>query len=198
MKRFKVLLIFLTLFFSSCTKESQKVNYIWTGQEGISHFVPVCIVWYKQLPWAEIAWKPYKCFSQADAEKMRTIILRLTRPEKREPNPAMQSKDKLSLIFYNGFPEKLTVREVYFQIKEETFIGPLGKSDNLAKILLEKQEIRSGFYYPYKDLGAGHYHDYFERVLKSQESLRKQVERLKAEKEAESRKKIEEPNQAEP
>jgi len=183
------------LFSLSCTTESPKVNYIWTGQERITHFVPVCIVWYKQLPWTEAVWKPYKAFSQTDAEQMREIILQLTRPEKKEPNPDLKTKDKLSLIFYNGFPEKLIVREVYFQIKDNIFIGPLGKSDSLAKILLEKQEIRSGFYYPYKELGASHYRNSFHRILKSQESLRKQAERLKAEKEVEAQKKIAEPNE---
>ncbi|MHC4463560.1 MAG: hypothetical protein ACYS30_19325 [Planctomycetota bacterium] len=197
MKRIIVILIALSLFMASCKEEPKKMDYTWNGQEEIRGWVPVCIVWYKKVPPPVDGWRPYKCFSQADAEKMRTIILRLTRPEKKEPNPAIQSKDKLSLIFYNGFPEKLTVREVYFQIKEETFIGSLGKSDNIAKILLEKQEIRSGFYYPYKDLGPGHYHDHFERVLKSQESLRKQAERLKAEKEAEVQKRTEEVNQPE-
>lgn len=192
MKRFKFLSILLLLFLSSCTKESSKVNYIWTGQERITYFVPVCIVWYKQVPAPLDAWRPYKAFSQADANDMRNIILQLTRPEKKVPNPNLKTKDKLSLIFYNGFPEKLTVREVYFQIKEETFIGPLGKSDNLAKILLEKQEIRSGFYYPYKDLGAGHYRDDFERILRIRESHQKLAKKRKAERKAKAQKKIEE------
>ena len=198
MKQFKVLLILLMLFVSSCTKEPKKVNYIWTGKEVISHFVPVCVVWYRQLPWSEIAWKPYKAFSQADANDMRQIVLGLIRPEEKEPNPNIESKDKLSLIFYNGFPEKLTVREVYFEIREQTFIGPLGKSDTIAKILLERQEVRSLFYYPYRDLGAGHYLDNFERILQINESNQKLAEKLKAEREQETRKKIEEPNQAEP
>lgn len=191
MKRL-ILTCLLLVSLTSCKEEPRKIDYIWTGQEGIRHFVPVCIVWYKQLPWAEPIWKPYKCFNQTDASDMRDIILRLTSPEKKEPNPGIESKDKLSLIFYNGFPEELTVREVYFQIKEETFIGPLGKSDNLAKILLERQDVRSLFYYPYSDLGAGHYSDDFERILQINESQQKLAEKLKAEKEAEAQRKIEE------
>jgi len=192
MKRFKFLLSLVLIFSSSCTKESTKVNYIWTGQERITHFVPVCIVWYKQLPWTENVWKPYKAFSQADAEQMREIILQLSKPERKEPNPNLKTKDKLSLIFYNGLPEKLTVREVYFEIKDKTFIGPVGKSDELAKILLERQEVRSLFYYPYDELGAGHYNDDFERILQINESNQKLAEKRKAEEKAKAQNKIEE------
>ena len=183
MKWFKFLLSLVLLFSSSCTKESPKVNYIWTGQERIRHFVPVCIVWYKQLPWAPPVWKPHKCFSQTDANDMRNIILLLTEPEKKEPNPNIRTKDKLSLIFYNGFPEKLTVREVYFEIQNKTFIGPIGRSEKLAKILLKRQNVRSLFYYPYSDLGAGHYLDDFERILQIKESHQKLAERRKVEEE---------------
>ena len=160
--------------------------------------MPVCIVWYKQLPWADPVWKPYKCFSQTDANGMRNIILLLTKPEAKDPNPNLKAKDKLSLIFYNGFPEELIVREVYFEIQNKTFIGPTGKSKKLAKILLEKEEVRSHFYQPYKNLDPIHYHDSWERVLKSQESLRKQAEQMKAQREAKDRQRIEESNQVKP
>jgi len=183
---FVIVLTFLSCFLSSCGKKPPEVNYIWTGQQEIRHLVPICIVWYKQVPPPIDAWRPYKAFNQADSNDMRNIILELTSPEKPESNPNIESKDKLSLIFYNGFSEKLRVWEVYFQIKDQTFIGPRGKSDSLMKILLEKQEIRSGFYYPYKELGAIHYHNSFHRMLKSQESLRKQVEDSKAEEETEN------------
>lgn len=196
MKWFTILLTFLLCFLSSCGKKPPEVNYTWTGQEGIRHFVPTCIVWYKQVPPPLDVWKPYKSFSQTDAEQMREVILQLTRPEKKEPNPHLRTKDKLSLIFYNGFPEKLKVWEVYFEIKDQTFIGPLGESDILAKILLERQEVRSLFYYPYSDLGAGHYNDDFERILQINESQQKLAEKLKPEREAGTQKKIEEANQS--
>ena len=176
-------LMILSVLMVSCKEEPKKFDYIWTGQEGIRHFVPVCNIWYKQVPPPLDAWRPYKAFSQADANDMRNIILRLTRPEKKESNPNIESKDKLSLVFYNGFPEELTVREVYFEIQNQTFIGPLGKSNTLAKILLKKEEVRSRFYQPYKNLDPTHYRDSWERVLKTQESLRKQVEQLKAQRE---------------
>jgi hypothetical protein len=195
MKVLTILLITLSVFISSCQEEPKKIDYTWIGKEEIRHFVPVCVVWYKKVPQLIDAWRPYKAFSQTDANEMREIILQLLRPEEREPNPGLRTNDKLSMIFYNGLPEKLTVREVYFEIKDKTFIGPVGKSDKLAKILLGRQEVRSSFYYPYKDLGPDHYLDHFYRLLDSEEVARKQAEKWKAEKEAEAQKKIEEANQ---
>jgi len=177
----------LLVFLTSCNYEAKKTDYIWTGQEYIRNLTPACIIWYKKVPPPIDAWRPYKAFSQTDANDMRQIVLGLARPEEKDPNPNIESKNKLSLIFYNGFPEKLTVREVYFEIKDQTFIGPLGKSDTIAKILLERQEVRSLFYYPYKDLGAGHYLDNFERILQINESNQKLAEKLKAEREQETR-----------
>jgi|GEM_PF-2262568 len=188
-------LMMLLVFMASCKEEPKKLDYTWTGQEEIRHYVPACIIWYKQVPPPLDAWRPYKAFSQADANDMRNIILRLTSPEKKESNPNIESKDKLSLVFYNGFPEKLTVREVYFEIQNQTFIGPKGKSQKLAQILIERKKINSDFYAPYKNLGAGHYHNSFHRILKSQESLRKHVEQLKAQRETGTQRKIEEVNQ---
>jgi hypothetical protein len=184
----------------SCKKGSKKASYIWAGQTDrwdIARIVPVCIVWYKKVPQLIDAWRPYKAFSQTDANEMREIILQLLRPEEKEPNPGLRTNDKLSMIFYNGLPEKLTVREVYFEIKDKTFIGPVGKSDKLAKILLGRQEVRRSFYYPYKDLGSDHYLEHFYRILESQEVAQKQAEKWKAEKEAEIQKKTEEANHPE-
>ncbi len=165
MKRFAVLLIILLVSLSSCKKEPKKIDYIWTGQERISHLVPVCIVWYKKVPPPTDSWRPYKTFNQNDANDMREIILQLLKPEEKEPNPNLITEDKLSLIFYNGFPEKLTVREVYFEIKDQTFIGPTGKNNKLGQILLAKQEVRKHFYRPYSELGAGHYNEDFYRIM---------------------------------
>lgn len=192
MKRLLISLLMLLVLMASCKEEPKKFDYTWTGQEEIRHYVPACIIWYKQVPPPLDAWRPYEAFSQTDANDMRNIILLLISPEKKEPNPNIKSKDKLSLIFYNGFPEELTVREVYFGIQDKTFIGPTGKSGKLAKILLEKEKVRSFFYYPYKGLGPSHYLDRWERIL---ESFRKQAERAKARKDAEAQKRIEEPNQ---
>jgi DNA-binding XRE family transcriptional regulator len=197
MKQLIIVFMSLLVLLTSCKKEPPETSYTWTGQEWIRSLVPVCIVWYKQLPWAETVWEPYKCFSQADANDMRNIILLLTKPEKKEPNPNLKTKNKLSLIFYNGFPEKLTVREVYFEMQDQTFIGPLGKSEKLAKILLRRQEVRRSFYYPYKDLGSDHYLEHFYRLLESQEAAQKQAEKWKVEKEAETQKKTKEANQPE-
>jgi len=168
MKWSKYLLMpmFLLLFLSSCDKKPQPVDYVWTGQGGISQLVPVCIVWYKKVPPPTDAWRPYKTFNQNDANDMREIILQLLRPEEEEPNlGCLRTNDKLSLIFYNGLPEKLTVREVYFEIKDQIFIGPTGKSNKLEQILLAKQEVRKHFYHSYSELDAGHYNEDFYRMM---------------------------------
>ena len=193
MKCFKSILIFLIplMFLSACTKKPPPANYVWTGQPEILNWVPVCIVWYKKAPdWAEGAWRPYKSFSQIEAHEMRKIIKLLAVPEIKDAIPNLKTEDKLSLIFYNGRPGSLTVREVYFEIKDKTFIGPLGKSDKLAEILFNQQEVPVVFYYPYNELGSMHYWDDFERILKIQ-----QEQQIQAEKEAEARRKIKEPNQ---
>jgi hypothetical protein len=197
MKRFTaILLTSLSAFLPSCEKKAAEINYLWTGQEEIRHFVPVCIVWYKSVSVPDEAWRPYRAFSQSDANDMRSIILRLTDPEKRQTNASIKSRDKLSLIFYNGFPKKLTVREVYFEIKDNTFVGPLGQSDTIAKILLSRKEVQPGFYYPYSELGASHYSNDFYRILRSQDSLRKQVKQIEAQKETQNPQTMSEPNQA--
>ncbi|MHC4476156.1 MAG: hypothetical protein ACYTEL_10950 [Planctomycetota bacterium] len=197
MKRDGILLVSLLLFLSSCGRKLPQVRHTWTGQEEIRPLVPACIIWHKQVPPPIDAWKPYKSFSQADAEQMREIILLLVTPENRQANADLKTEDKLSLIFYNGFPEKLTVRQVYFKIQDETFTGPLGQSAKLAKILLDKQEVRPTFYYPYTELGAVHYLDSFPRIQKSLEFRQKQIEERKAEREAEAQKRVGEANKPE-
>ena len=198
MKKITIPLIILLYFLSSCSKKKPEINYNWTGQEEIRHLVPTCIVWYKQVAPPIDAWRPYKAFSQANANDMRNIILLLTKPEDKDPNPNLNAKDKLSLIFYNGIPEELTVREVYFEIQNQTFIGPTGKSEKLAKILLEKEEVWTRFYQPYKNLDPTHYNNSWERVLKTQENLQKQGEQLKTQKEARVQQRTEDSNQAKP
>ena len=175
MKWCKILFLLL-LFLSSCKKQEPKINYVWTGQESIRQDVPACIIWYKQISPSIDTWMPYKSFSQTEAELTREIILQLTAPEIKESNPELNTTDKLSLIFYNGFPEELKVREIFFELKNQTFIGPVGKSVVLAKILLERSQIRPSFYYPYKDLNPIHYRGDFERILKIDESKRRLIE----------------------
>lgn len=178
-------LLIVGMFFIplSCKEEPKRINYTWTGQKSegdIAGLVPVCIIWYKYVQPPTDAWKPYKSFNQNNASDMREIILHLLKPEEKEINPNLRTQDKLSLIFYNGLPENLTVREVYFRIEGKTFVGPRGKSVELAKILSEQQEVQSLFYYPYSALGASHYGDHFERILQSMESNQNRAEKTKS------------------
>jgi len=205
MKRFTVLIMILLVSISSCKKEPEKIDCTWTGQTDkwdIASLVPACIIWYKKVPPPLSAWRPYKSFSQTDANEMRNIILELIKPEEKETNIDLKTEDKLSLIFYNGFPAKLTVREVYFNIENQTFIGPTGRSNKLGQILLGKQEIDKHFYYPYSELGSDHYLGDFPRIIEILKSQEKTVEKykgkyrdsekMKSKKEAEPQEKIEE------
>jgi hypothetical protein len=154
MKRLTMLMVILSVFMFSCKKQAEperidyakKICYIWTGQTeeekwDLERQTPVCIIWYKYVQPPHPVWRPYKTFSQNDVNDIRAMLSQLLRPEKEESNPGLRTKDKLSLIFYSGGLETLRVREVYFEIKDQIFIGPTGRSNKLGRILLEKQEI---------------------------------------------------------
>jgi len=149
------------LFLPSCKEQ----NYEWNEQESIQHYVPACIIWYKYVSSPIFAWRPYKSFDQTDSKQMRKILLHLITMEKQDVNIDFIMRDKLSIIFYNGFPEELTIREINFDIEDGIFISPFGKSKKLGDIILHKEDILPQFYYPYKELDPSYYLDNFERIL---------------------------------
>jgi len=187
MKRLVFILVVLSVFLSSCEKRSEKVKE-WTGLNSISSRLmpPVCAVWYKPGP---LGWLPNKCFAQG--AELREII-KLLRDEKESelPNALFDGTQKLSLIFYKGNPETLAVREFYFDLHNGTFVWAYGRSQKLGRILIEKEEWGSYYANPTDP-------NMIKRIKEAQESLRKQAERLRAGKEAEAQKKIEEANQPE-
>jgi hypothetical protein len=139
---------------------SQKVNYTFLHAEPeMQSKVPVQIIWYKKIEFNN-AWKPYKELNQQQASDMRKVILYLIESKISSKDP-VQAKNKLSILFYNGYPEQLTVREVYFDISENI---PM----SLLKILEKQEQIESLYYYPYINLGPDHYTEYFERIHQSQ------------------------------
>lgn len=160
----------------------------WTGLHSISSRLrpPVCAVWYKPGP---LGWSVNKCFAQAD--EIRELI-KLLRDEKESeiPNATFEGTQKLSLIFYKGNPKTLAVREFYFDLYNSTFVWAYGKSQKLGRILTEKEFW--GDYYPDPTDP-----NRIERIKESQERLRKHMEQLKAQKEAEAQKRTEEVNQPE-
>lgn len=185
MKRTILFLMVASIFFSSCKKESENIKE-WTGLHSISSRLrpPVCAVWYKPGP---LGWLPNKCFAQAD--ELREII-KLLRDEKGSelPNTSFEGTQKLSLIFYKGKPETLAVREFYFDLRNGIFVWAYGKSQKLGRVLTEKEEWGSYYANPMDP-------NRIKRIKESQERLRKLAEQMKAQKEAEARKKNEEANQ---
>ena len=113
-------------------------------------------------------------------------IINLLRDEKESeiPNPIFKGTQKLSLIFYKGSPETLTIRELSFDLHNGMFVWAYGESPKLGRILIEK-ESWGDYYADPTDPNR------INRIKESQEQLRKHVEQLKAEREAEAKKKIE-------
>ena len=188
MKRIILFLMIASIFFSSCKKEPENIKE-WGGLHSIpSHLrPPVCAVWYEPGP---LGWLPNKCFAQAG--ELREII-ELLRDEKDSefPNTSFNGNQKLSLIFYKGKPETLAVREFCFDLHDGTFVWAYGKSQKLGRILIEKESW--GDYYPDPTDP-----NRINRIKESQERLRKLAEQMKAQKETETQKKIEEVNQPDP
>jgi hypothetical protein len=171
----------LPVLMSSCKKEQERVKE-WTDITSISLRLmpPVCAVWYRP---GSLGWLPNKCFAQGD--EIREII-RLLRDEKESeiPNPMFKGTQKLSLIFYKGSPETLTVRELSFDLNNCTFIWAFGKSEKLGKLFTEKEVWGSYHTSPYDP-------NFIKRAKESQEYLQKEIKKRMAEKEAGAQKKLE-------
>jgi len=160
---------------------------LWNGQNAfLGHKgYPVSIVWFRES--ARDLWTPHKGFNQAS--EIKSIINLLNVPEVNDPIPELRTRNKLSLIYYLGEPAFLRIVELYFDINDGVFTGPKGKSQELGKLLVAKEEsglARYRYHVPPYDEA------FIDRVQESQARLRKQVEQLKAEKEAEAQRKIEE------
>jgi len=187
MKRLVLILVVLLVFLPSCEKRPEKVKE-WTGLSSISPRLmpPVCAVWYKPGP---LGWLTNKCFAQGD--ELREII-KLLRDEKESelPKTSFEGTQKLSLIFYKGNPKTLAVREFYFDLRNGTFVWAYGRSQRLGRILTEK-ESWGDYYLDPNDP------DLIKRIKESQESLRNQIEQLRAEKEAEAQRKAKRANKSE-
>ena len=186
MKRIILFLVITSMFLSSCKKKEPENIKEWSGLHSIPSRLrpPVCAVWYEYAP---SGWLPKKCFAQAD--ELRELIRFLQDEKESEfPNTSFKGNQKLSLIFYKGKPGTLDVRELCFDLNNGTFVWAYGKSDKLGKLLIEKKEWGSYYADPTDP-------NRVKRIKEAQERLRKQVEQLRAGKEAEAQKKIEEANQ---
>jgi hypothetical protein len=173
----------MTLFLSSCEKPRELVEE-WKGQYTVPGLMPpVCAVWYRPGP---LGWLPYKCFAQADElRNIMNVLIWEANSEIRTPDFA--STYKLSLMFYKGTRETLAVREICFDLSNDTFVWPYGKSEKLGRILIEK-EVWGDYYGRPDDANM------VNRIKQSQEWIHKEVERLQPERERDAPRKIEEPN----
>ncbi|HIJ52835.1 MAG TPA: hypothetical protein HPP66_06730 [Planctomycetes bacterium] len=187
MKRLIFPLIIGVVFLSSCQKGP---SYLLTDESAeLKKLTPVCIVWYKP---GKTAWEVNKSWVIPDnIDEMNRIKGLLTKADK--AIVYTEGRHKLSLLFYDGYPENLKLWEVSFDlVGKRSFLGSVGASKELGELLSKYMPEERGLVIPGMDPNR------VKRIKEAQEQLRKQAEQLKALKEAEARKKIEEPNQAEP
>jgi hypothetical protein len=180
MKKLILLVVIGVLLFSSCEKKSRESVSVWNSQEVTLNSLeyPVSVVWFKES--AKDLWIPYKGFNTAS--EIKNIINLLDAPEIKFPQPELRTRNKLSLIYYLGEPAFLSVIEVYFDVNDGVVEEPRGKSRELGKILLEKQESGLARYRPFT---PPYNEEFINRVEKSEEELRKEIKKLKAQRELE-------------
>ncbi len=151
----KLLLITILFLISGC---SQKISFTFDPEEsGIQSRVPVQVIWYKKVKFNG-SWSPYKEVNQHQAKDMRNLILELLQNQK-SYIATNNSDNKLSILFYNGLPERLTVREIFFDPKT---------SEKITGFFVQ-EKINSTYYYPYEELSPDHYTEWFERLYDKKE-----------------------------
>ena len=172
----------ILVFLTSCNYEAKKTDYIWTGQEYIRNLIPVCIVWYKP---GKTAWEVNKSWVIPDnIDEMNRIKELLTKTDK--TIVYTEGRHKLSLLFYDGYPENLKLWEASFDlVGKRSFLGSVGGSKELGELLSKYMPEERGSVIPGMDPNR------VKRIKEAQEQLRKRAEQLKALKETESRKQIE-------
>jgi hypothetical protein len=188
MKKFILIFVICPLLLTSCKTKNDSKNIekqkesqvkVWDGKNLIfwQKRYPLSITWFKGEP---ESWVPYKAFD--DANELKGIVNLLDNPEVNEPLPNLKSRNKLSIIYYNGDPNYLNIVEVYFNLENNVFIGPKGKSKKLGDILVSKEESGLAKYrfmsQPFDENGV-------ERFGKSQDFLREQV-KIKSQKNRDS------------
>lgn len=183
-----LLLIIGIIFCPSCKKNCGETVSIWNKQNKLDYKgFPVSIIWFKES--ASDLWTPYKGFNKAN--EIKSIIQLLDKPEINEIQPELKTRNKLSLIYYLGKPESLRIIELYFDINDGLFIGPKGKSPELGKLMITKEESgleRYRFHTPPYD------EEFIDRVEKSQELVREQIKKEKEQKHAEENNKTKDHN----
>lgn len=165
---------------SSCAKrpEWEIQDYEWTGETLEIRSIPGLAGAYWYTP-SKSGWIKYKTFGDK-SEDLRTIIHCLCEPEEEKKNVISRDSphELLKLFYHDPMNEKSTLIEISFKLKNDIFIGPLGKSKKLGKLFCKQREC--GPYWVKPEIDPN--------VMKDvQEQLQEEIQ-----------KRIEEPNQAEP
>jgi hypothetical protein len=167
MKRLIFTIISIGLvFLSSCQRGP---SYLVTDNtEEIKNLTPACIIWYKP---GKTGCEVNKSWSQED--EMNKIKELLIKADKTMVYTV--GEYKLSLIFYDGYPENLKLYEVRFTLTGKSFRGSIGSSKELGEFLSEYKPEERILIIPSGDPN---------RAKEVQERLMQGAERRKKEKEA--------------
>lgn len=149
--RFILGLTICLLFLGSCSPRETPIPIVSEWETATQPLVlygwesyspePVCMVWYRPVP--VIGWTGHKRL--CSKEDLTTALRGLQEPEIEQP--CSGGDQKLSIFFYDGRAEGLCVREVFFRLDSDTFVGPLGRSRMLGQLLINAPQSQP-FYAP--------------------------------------------------
>ena len=164
------------IFLSSCQRGP---SYLVTDNTTkIKSLAPACIIWYKP---GKTGYEVNKSWSQEDEmDKIKNLLIKADRV-----TVYTEGEYKLSLIFYDGYPENLKLWEVSFTLVGNSFVSSVGSSKELGKLLSKYKPEEKISLTPSGDPN---------RVEEIQKNLRSHAERLRTEREAKAQRKIEETN----
>ena len=154
------------VFLSSCQRGP---SYLVTDNiKEIKNLTPACIVWYKP---GKTGFEVNKSWSKED--EMNKIKDFLIKADKTMVYTV--GEYKLSLMFYDGYPENLKLWEVSFTLVGNGFLSSVGSSKKLGKLLSEYKPEEKILIILSGDPN---------RAKEVQERLMQEAERRKKEKEA--------------
>lgn len=165
MKRFIFIILIGLVFLSSCQKG---VSYLVTDNiKEIKNLTPTYIIWYKP---GQAGFEVNKPWSQEDEmNKIKELLIKADKT-----TIYTEGENKLSLIFYDGYPENLKLWEVSFTLVGNSFLSSVGSSKELGEFLSK--------YKPEKRILISTLGDP-NRIKEAQERLRQKAERGRKEKE---------------
>jgi hypothetical protein len=172
--------LLITQVCSCCRKEESSLAVeIWGGQ-GFSlagDGYPLSVIWLTGPRGI-----PHKGFCQA--KEIKEIIQRVQFPEVNEPQP-MRPPEKypnnlLCLFYYKGGAFVSRVAVVCFDIDQNgVFVGPLGKSPALGKLLREKEESGLSRYALYGVPNGPITEEMIDRNIEAAKKLQEEIQRQK-------------------